>query len=118
MGFADTACIAFRLSEAPYRPLFELVWGADFDIRWPANTAEICAIPGGASRFSGSAMPIALSAVDRTKANNIYDHWGESLDQYEASMDVTAFSSKYDAFLHGDVTLSADEMAGLALGQR
>ena len=45
MGFADTACIAFRISQAEYRPLFELVWGADFDIRWPANTAEICAIP-------------------------------------------------------------------------
>src|SRR5437588_2793328 len=30
MGFPDTACIAFRLSTAMYRPLFELVWGADF----------------------------------------------------------------------------------------
>ena len=47
MGFADTACIAFRLTSAPYRQLFELVWGVDFDIRWPANTAEICATPGG-----------------------------------------------------------------------
>src|SRR5216684_5597392 len=28
MGFPDTACIAFRLSQAVYRPLFELVWGA------------------------------------------------------------------------------------------
>ena len=30
MGFPDAACIAFRLSKAVYRPLFELVWGADF----------------------------------------------------------------------------------------
>src|SRR6266436_2152461 len=28
MGFADTACIAFRISKAVYRPLFEQVWGA------------------------------------------------------------------------------------------
>src|SRR5437899_3836770 len=28
-GFPDTACIAFRLSEATYRPLFEEVWGTD-----------------------------------------------------------------------------------------
>src|SRR5713101_6896355 len=28
MGFPDTACIAFRLSQGVYRPLFELVWGA------------------------------------------------------------------------------------------
>ena len=47
MGFADTACIAFRITEAPYRPLFELVWGADFDIRWPGNTDKICSTPGG-----------------------------------------------------------------------
>src|SRR5882724_986186 len=83
MGFPDTACIAFRITEAPYRPLFELVWGADFDIRWPANTAEICAIPGGAARFGGSATPINLSPVDRTKTNNIYDHWGQSISFLE-----------------------------------
>src|SRR5262245_36006019 len=27
MGFPDTACVAFRLSQAEYRPLFEQVWG-------------------------------------------------------------------------------------------
>ena len=27
MSFPDTACIAFRLSQAAYRPLFEEVWG-------------------------------------------------------------------------------------------
>src|SRR5260370_14007154 len=47
--FPDTACIAFRLSKAVYRPLFELVWGADFHIRWPGDTEKICATPGGAA---------------------------------------------------------------------
>jgi cytochrome c peroxidase len=117
MGFADTACIAFRLLSAPYRQLFELVWGADFDIRFPANTAEICAIPNGARRFGGSATPIALSAVDRTKATNIYDHWGQSLSFLERSVDVSPFNSKFDFFLNSTsgVTLTADEMAGYVL---
>jgi cytochrome c peroxidase len=115
MGFADTACIAFRLTEASYRPLFELVWGADFDIRWPADTAEICAIPGGARRFGGSATPIKLSAIDRTKANNIYDHWGQSISFLEHTTDVSPFTSKYDAFLQDKYTLTADEMAGFQL---
>jgi len=117
MGFADTACIAFRLLSAPYRQLFELVWGADFDIRFPANTAEICAIPNGARRFGGSATPIALSATDRTKATNIYDHWGQSLSFLERSVDVSPFNSKFDAFLapNSSVTLTADEMAGYQL---
>jgi cytochrome c peroxidase len=114
-GFADTACIAFRLLSAPYRQLFELVWGVDFDIRFPANTAEICAIPNGARRFQGSATPIALSPTDRTKATNIYDHWGQSLSFLERSVDVSPFNSKFDAFLKGNVALTADEMAGYQL---
>ena len=117
MGFADTACIAFRLLSAPYRQLFELVWGVDFDIRFPANTAEICAIPNGARRFQGSATPIALSPTDRTKATNIYDHWGQSLSFLERSVDVSPFNSKFDFFLkpNSGVTLTADEMAGYQL---
>jgi cytochrome c peroxidase len=116
----DTACIAFRLSTAAYRPLFETVWGAgSFNITFPPNTEQICDTPGGASIFGGSATPIALSPADRTTANNVFDHWGNSLDQYEASPDVSAFSSKFDAFLSPipsiHVSLTADEMAGMAL---
>jgi cytochrome c peroxidase len=115
MGFPDTACIAFRLSTAMYRPLFELVWGADFHIHWPANTEKICATPGGAAEFGGSATPIRLSPEDRTKANNIYDHWGQSISKYERSNRLSPFTSKFDAFLKGNYTLTADEMAGYNL---
>jgi cytochrome c peroxidase len=113
--FADDACIAFRLTSASYRSLFELVWGVDFDIRWPANTAEICAIPGGANRFGGSATPIALSSVDRTKATNIYDHWGQSISFLESSTDISPFTSKVDARAAGTYTATPTEAAGIAL---
>jgi cytochrome c peroxidase len=115
--FADDACIAFRLTSATYRSLFELVWGVDFDIRWPANTAEICAIPGGASRFGGSATPIALSSVDRTKANNIYDHWGQSISFLESSNDISPFTSKVDRFAQGLATPTPADVAGRTLFQ-
>jgi cytochrome c peroxidase len=115
MGFPDAACIGFRLSKAVYRPLFELVWGADFHIRWPGNTEQICATPGGAARFGGSATPIRLSAEDRTKANNIYDHWGQSISKYERSNRLSPFTSKFDAFLKGKYTLTPDEKAGYDL---
>ena len=112
----DTACIAFRLSHAVYRPLFETVWGAgSFDINFPIETELICNTPGGAAIFGGSATPIHLSPADRTKANNVFNHWGNSLDQYEASRDVSAFTSKFDAFLKGLVTLTPNEMAGMKL---
>ena len=43
----DTACIAFRLSTAVYRRLFEQVWGEDsLDIKFPRDTEDICENPG------------------------------------------------------------------------
>jgi len=54
-GFPDIACIAYRLSHAEYRGLFELVWGeGSFDIKWPADTETICSTPEGATVFKGS----------------------------------------------------------------
>jgi cytochrome c peroxidase len=112
----DTACIAFRLTTAPYRKLFEQVWGAgSLNIRFPRDTEEICETPGGASVFGTNTMPIRLSPEDRTEANNVFDHWGQSLDQYEASTDVSAFTSKFDAFLASAYTMTPDEMAGYNL---
>jgi cytochrome c peroxidase len=113
MGNPDTACIAYKISQAPYRPLFELVWGADFDITWPGNVAEVCATPNGA--FGANTTPVTLSSTDRTKANNIYDHWGQSLSFLERSKDISPFNSKFDFFLDGDYTMTADEMAGFQL---
>ena len=116
MGFPDTACVAFRLTTAAYRPLFELVWGAgSLDIKFPRNTEAICDTPGGASTFHGSTTPIELAPEDRTKANAAYGHWGQSIDSYEQSLQVSAFSSKFDAFLAGKYKLTADEMAGFEL---
>src|SRR6201987_983672 len=38
MGFPDTACIVYRLFQSVYRPLFEVVLGADsVNINWPFN---------------------------------------------------------------------------------
>src|SRR3977135_4051618 len=113
MGFPDTACIALRISQADYRPLFEMVWGVDFDINFPGNAEQICSTPGGA--FGTTATPIALSAIDRTKANNIFDHWGQSISFLESSNDVSPFTSKFDAFLRGGYTLTGDEASCRAL---
>jgi cytochrome c peroxidase len=116
MGLPDTACIAFRLSQAEYRPLFELVFGAGaLDIKWPHNTEKICSTPGGAAVFGGDTTPIRLNPEDRTKANRVYDNWGQSLSFYQSSTGVSAFSSKFDAFLAGKYTLTPEEQAGYDL---
>jgi cytochrome c peroxidase len=115
MGFPDTACIAFRLQRAVYRPLFEEIWGDSLDIEFPPDAQKICDTPGGAAVFGGSATPIRLSPEDRAKANNVFNHWGQSISFYERSPAISAFSSKFDAFLAGSYTMTADEMAGYNL---
>ena len=115
MGNPDTACIAFKIQQAQYKLLFEQVWGmGSLDIKFPPNTEEICATPGGTPPFA-TATPIKLSPADRTKANTVYDRWGQSIDAYEQSVGVSAFSSKFDAFIAGNYTMTPDEMAGYLL---
>jgi cytochrome c peroxidase len=116
MGFPDTACIAYRLSKAEYRPLFEAVWGTGaLDIKWPAETEKICATPAGAAEFGDSTTPVPLSPEDRTKANSVYDDWGRSISFYQSSPSVDAFSSKFDAYVAGNYKMTADEIAGYQL---
>jgi cytochrome c peroxidase len=116
MAMPDTACIAFRLTTAVYKPLFEEIWGVDsLNISFPSNTETICDTPGGASTFAGNTTPVALSPEDRERANTVYDHWGQAISFYEGSPDVSAFSSKFDAFLAGKYTFTAAEMAGYKL---
>jgi len=118
MGFPDTACITFRLSQAKYRPLFEEVFGkGSFDINFPADTEQICHTPGGAAKLGGSTTPVRLSPADRTRSNQVYDHWAQSLSAYEQSVQVSAFSSKFDAYLKDPVNnpLTPDELAGYNL---
>ena len=116
--FPDTACIVYRLSQAVYRPLFEQIWGADsFDIKWPHNTEQICETPGGAAIFGTDTQPVKLSPEDRTRSNNDYDHWAQSVSFLERSNDVSPFTSKFDAYLFNSTTtpLTADELAGYNL---
>jgi cytochrome c peroxidase len=116
MGNPDTACIAFKLSQAVYRPLFEQLYGADsLNIKFPPETEEFCELPGGAKGFGTDVTPVKLDVADRAKANEVFNHWGQAIDAYEQSVQVSAFSSKFDAFLAGNYTMTADEMAGYDL---
>ena len=105
-----------QISQAVYLPLYKTVWGDDpSSIAFPSDTASICATPGGASVFGSNPSPIALSAEDRTKANNVYDHWAQSISFLESSDDISPFTSKFDAYLKGTYTLTPKEMAGYNL---
>jgi hypothetical protein len=94
MGNPDTACIAFKLSQSKYRGLFEEIWGkGSLDIKFPGDTEDICETPGGAAVFGSNTTPVRLSPEDRVRANEVFNHWGQALDAYVQSVQLSAFSS-------------------------
>jgi len=116
MGNPDTACIAFKLQQAVYRPLFEELWGKDsLDIKFPHDTEKICATREGLRCFGGDPEPIKLRPEERTQANTVYDRWGQSLTHTSSPFRSAASHRNSTRCLHGDYTFTADEMAGYNL---
>jgi cytochrome c peroxidase len=114
MGLPDMACAVYRASQRPYRTLFEAVWGAQaFAIAWPANTEDACNHPGPPP--VDDPTPVRLSAVDRGRAATTFDQMAQAIAGYEASHEVTAFSSKYDAVQAGKVQFTVQEQQGYDL---
>ncbi|MGY4318150.1 cytochrome-c peroxidase [Bradyrhizobium sp. JR3.5] len=111
MGLPDIACAVYRVSQRPYRSLFEAVWGAQaFAIDWPADVETVCNTPGPPSAVDP--LPVHLSNVDRGRAATTFDQMAQSIAGYEASHEVTAFSSKYDAVQAGKATFTPLEQQG------
>ena len=91
----DAACVVYRLSERPYRPLAERVWGAQaFAIRWPRGVKTQCEQPGPPP--ASDPLPVHLAPVDRGIAQSTFDGIAQAIAAYEGSEEVNAFSSKYD----------------------
>ena len=114
MGLPDSACLTYRLSQAPYRKLFETVWGADsFSIQWPKDVETICSTPGPPS--DADQYPVHLSVPDRQRSDRVYDAFGLSASAYEASPEVSPFTSKYDYVQAGKAQFTPQEEIGYAL---
>jgi cytochrome c peroxidase len=114
MGLPDIACFVYRASQRPYRALFESVWGQQaFVVAWPSDVEQVCDRPGPPS--AGDPLPVHLGPVDRGRAGTTFDQMAQSIAGYEASAEVTAFSSKYDAVLAGKAKFTPQEQTGYDL---
>jgi len=112
MGLPDSACMVYRASGRPYKAFFESVWGQQaFEIAWPPDIEGICNTPGP----SLSENPVYLSTKDRGTASATFDQIAMSIAGYEASGEVSPFSSKFDTMLGGQATLTAQEQEGYDL---
>src|SRR5580704_10809094 len=108
MGLPDIACAVYRASQRPYRALFDSVWGPQsFAIAWPADVEQVCARPGPPA--AGEPLPVHLSPIDRGRVGTTFDQMAQSIAGYEASAEVTAFTSKFDAVLAGKAQFTTQE---------
>src|SRR5437763_6011425 len=100
MGLPDIACAVYRASQRPYRALFERVWGPQaFAIGWPGDVEQVCDRPGPPP--ASAPMPVHLGSLDRGRAGVTFDQMAQSIAGYEASAEVTPFTSKFEAVLAG-----------------
>ncbi len=114
MGLPDIACAVYRASQRPYRALFEVVWGRQaFAIAWPDNVERVCARPG--PPHADDLKPVHLSAQDRGRVGATFDQIAQSIAGYEASAEVTTFTSKFDAVLAGKAQFTPQEQQGYEL---
>src|ERR1700675_917673 len=95
MGLPDIACAVYRASLRPYRGLFESVWGPQaFAIAWPGDVEGVCDRP--APPAAAEPLPVHLSPIDRGRVGTTFDQMAQSIASYEASAEVTPFTSKFD----------------------
>jgi cytochrome c peroxidase len=114
MGLPDSACVSYRLSQAPYRKLFETVWGTDsFTIQWPPDVEKVCGTPGPPP--ANDRFPVHLSVADRARADRAYDGFGLAISAYEFSPEVSPFTSKYDYVQAGKDQFTPQEKLGYEL---
>jgi cytochrome c peroxidase len=125
MANREPACVVRRLSQARYRQLFEDVLGPlAFQLHWPADVDAVCSVPNSNPNTRiGSEVPgpnqtpyvVKLGPTDRARVTQTFDAMAVAIATFEASPDVSAFSSKFDAYLTGKAQLSAEEQRGFAL---
>jgi cytochrome c peroxidase len=114
MGLPDIACAVYRASQRPYRALFESVWGVQsFAVAWPGDVEQVCNRPGPATAVDP--LPVHLSSIDRGRAGATFDQMAQSIAGYEASAEVTSFTSKFDAVLAKKAQFTPQEQQGYDL---
>lgn len=114
MALPDPTCAVYRASQRPYRALFEGVWGPQaFAVTWPGDVEQVCNRPGPPP--VNDPLVVRLSAVDRGRAMATYDQMAQSIAGYEASAEVSSFTSKLDAVLAGSSQFTKQEQEGYDL---
>ncbi len=106
-GFADPACVVFRVCNADYKYSLEKVYPGECDIQWPLGL--------DVNKACGASEALTLPVNVRQKINQSFNAIALAIAAYEASPEVNPYSSKFDYFLKGETELSIEEKAGFDL---
>jgi cytochrome c peroxidase len=118
LGLPDSACVAYRLSQAPYLFLFKAVWGISITaINFPANIDSICSTSTQGPTDPDFPGNVPLDDLSRSLANTVFDQFAMSIAADEAGPDVSPFTSKFDYAIANpsQQVLTADELQGWQL---
>jgi cytochrome c peroxidase len=99
----DSACVVGRICAAPYASLYRRL------------NSGICESPGLTSLRCQLGRSVSVDPKARPLIAAGFDAMAHAVDDYEESAEVSAYSSKYDAWKAGKAELSAQERAGLAI---
>jgi len=110
----DPACVVFRIAQSAYRSLFEQIWGlGSLAVAFPPDTGTRCLTPNSSNNPNPTI--IALGPADRATVTTSFQQVARSIAAFEASSNVSAFTSKFDAVAAGTATFTAEEQAGFDL---
>lgn len=108
-GLPDMACVVLRVSRSNYAARYREAWGMSIDrIAFPTGADALCGMEG---------TTLQLSPTDREHVRVEYDRIARSVAAFEGSAQVSAFSSKFDAWLKGTAQLTQQEHMGMMLFQ-
>lgn len=102
----DPICVIYRIAEGPYADLWEDAWGEDLRaLPFPSGLEKACR----RDEAMGYGDPLRNAVLAS------YDRVGLSVNAFEASAEVNAFSSKFDAYVMGMAELTEEEARGMEL---
>ena len=115
MGLPDIACAVYRASQRPYRaPVRERVGIAELS-RSHGRATWSRSATGLGRRPPVEPLPVHLSPIDRGRVGTTFDQMAQSIAGYEASAEVTSFTSKFDAVLAKKAQFTPQEQQGYDL---
>ena len=112
----STACVVHRVlnpkTPNSYKYSYINLFGDQMkDVQWPSDIEEQCSLVDGSVNFDKTEFPFRNEKRVQVAYNNI----ALAMMAYQASDNISPFSSKFDQYLNSRIDLNASEKRGMSL---